>query len=111
MTKTTLSRLIKAGGATLRKNGLPVDFKTGYQVSRKDCFKIDVGNVPEILGKIEQLQNSIQEDEFLGLWVDEGYIYIDISIRVEQKSEALKLGKELNQISIFDWQNKTCIYC
>lgn len=42
---------------------------------------------------------------------DGGRAYVDISERIARKRDALKLGRALGQISIFDWNSKSCIYC
>lgn len=107
----TLKNIIKNNGATLNKAGEPVNFKKGYQVSKKDCYTLNIKNTSEVLNAINKLLNTIKADEFAGIWIEEGKTYIDVSIKIDSLSKALKLGRELNQISIFDWNTKKCIYC
>lgn len=107
----TLKQIIKNGGATLNKKGNAVTFKNGYQVSKKDCYILNINNTNEVLIAINNTLNTINKNEFCGIWVEDNKIYIDISIKINTLKNALKLGKELNQISIFDWSNKKCIYC
>lgn len=107
----TLKNIIKNGGATLNKAGESVNFLKGYQVSKKDCYTLNINNISEVLNAINKLLNTIKADEFAGIWIEKGKAYIDISIKINSLSKALKLGKELKQISIFDWNTKKCIYC
>ena len=106
----TLKNIIKNGGATLNKQNKQVNYKNGYQVSKKDCFTLDLNNLQTILQNTNKLLKTIKQNEFVGLWIDDDKIYIDISIRIANKQKAIKTGLKLNQISIFDWQNQNCIY-
>jgi hypothetical protein len=46
-----------------------------------------------------------------GVWFSEGIYYIDKSHRVNTKREALKIGRECNQISVLCWKNMGLVYC
>lgn len=107
----TLKNIINNRGATLSQNGKAVNFKKGYQVSKKDCYTLDINNTDKVLTAINNTLKIITKNEFCGLWIENGLIYIDISIKINTLEKALKIGKELNQISIFDWATKNCIYC
>lgn len=109
MTKQTLKSIIKNGGATLDKSGKAVDFSRGYQVSKRDCYTLNIENIGEILAAVNGLLSEIGAGEFVGLWVDSGLIYIDISERVERLSAAIVAGIERKQKSIFDWGLSRCI--
>lgn len=105
-----LEFVIKNGGATINKQGAIVTLKTGYQVSKKDIGKILVQDLTE------QMINDIicyglKRGEYVGIWIEDGFAYVDISVRIATKKDALQKGIELNQISIFDWKKTTCIYC
>lgn len=110
MTIKTLKNLIQKNGATLDKNEKQVNFKNGYQVSKKDCYILDLTNTKDILNKINGLFKSLKPGEFLGLWVEDNKIYIDISIKINNLKNAINFGKVNNQLSIFDWATKNCIY-
>lgn len=104
-----LKQIIKNGGATLNSNGESVHFMHGYQVSKKDCYTLEVANVNKILKAVNSLLDTITAGEFVGLWVDKGLIYIDVSERIERLSAAISLGIERKQKSIFDWCLSRCI--
>ena len=109
MTIKELKKIIENGGATLNKNGESVDFDRGYQVSKKDCYTLNVGNVKKVLRAVNSLLKTVKPSEFVGLWVDSGLIYIDISERIERLSVAIMAGIERMQKSIFDWCLSRCI--
>lgn len=107
--RNELQEFIKNGGATLAKNGGAVAFKTGYQVSKKDYFVIDAHDVNKVLKAVNGLLECCEASEFVGLWVDSGMVYIDLSERVERLSDAIRCGVERFQKSIFDWCCGRCI--
>jgi len=47
---------------------------------------------------------------FLGGWLDEGYGYLDVSINVEDKAEALAMAKANKQLAIYDVVSGESIY-
>lgn len=110
-TALNIAEVIRAGGATLNSNGEAVNFNNGYQVSKKDCYKLEVKNIDKITISVEKLLNGLKRGDFVGIWVDGGYIYIDISERIHNLKRALRVGKARKQISIFKWSDATCIYC
>lgn len=95
MTIKNLKDIIKNGGATLNSNGESVNYNRGYQVSKKDCYTLTIKNANKILRAVNGLLNTIAAGEFVGLWVDNGLIYIDVSEHVERLSVAIVKGKEM----------------
>lgn len=108
MTKNNLSKIIDEGGATLSASGKAVEYSRGYQVSVCDLAIIDTNREAEAVAFINS--QKLAKGEYLGLWVDGDKLYIDKSRHFNSKAEAIKQGLSLNQISIFNWSNKTCIY-
>lgn len=110
MTNIDIRTIIRNGGATLAQDGNPVIFDNGYQVSKRDCYTLDVQRVNLVNKKINKLLNTLSRGEFVGVWVNDGKVYVDISVRVRKLERAERIGKSLNQISIFDWAAQDCIY-
>ena len=109
--RINLAEILRNGGATLNENGETVNFSNGYQVSKKDCYKLKVKNINAITKAIYNLLKGIKKGEFVGLWCESGYCYIDISEHEKSIKKALRLGKARKQISIFEWETAKCIYC
>lgn len=111
MKLSELKKIIKNGGATLNSDGKIVNFDRGYQVSKKDCYTLTIKNVTKILKAVNSLLNTVKPSEFVGLWIDSGKAYIDISERVPRLYDAMRLGIERKQKSIFDWCTRFCFDC
>lgn len=109
MKLNTLKQILNNGGATLNKHQKQVNYKKGYQVSKKDCYILSIDNTNEILQAVNNLQKTIAKNEFVGLWVDQWLVYIDISIKFYDLQNAVDYGNALKQKSIFNWATKTCI--
>lgn len=97
------------GGITLDKNANVVTYSNGYQVSAEDleiipAYRLTKKHLMEMLAKIPYGSN-------LGVWLDKGKAYIDRSARIGNKRMALKVGKALNQLSIYNWATGECISC
>ena len=97
----TMRKLINNDGLTL-KNGKIITYKTGWQVATEgvEC------NTPE-----EAMQAVKNYGGSCGIWFSDGIYYIDKSKRVNTKHEALKIGRECNQISILNWRTMGLAYC
>ena len=109
MKKFELLKIIRDGGATLNGDGFPVHYSRGYQVSRRDCYVLDVSNVGRILRAVNRLLRRSKAGDFVGVWIDGGRAYIDISERVERLGDAIRVGLERKQKSIYDWCCDRCI--
>ena len=106
----TLMNILKNKGATLNYKGVAKNYKKGYQVSFQDLHIININNINELLEKINTALNNATKCDFVGIWVDDGLVYIDYSKRFLNLENAIEYGTAKKQISIFDWANKNCIY-
>lgn len=111
MKRIDLLKILQDGGATLDASGAAVSFRRGYQVSRKDCYTLNVRNVNKILRAVRSVLSDLKAGEFCGIWVDGGRVYVDISERISRKRDALKIGRERAQISVYDWRTGAAIFC
>lgn len=96
-----IESLTNNDGMTL-KAGVPVRYKSGYQVG---ISGIETTDAREAYNAIKAYNGNC------GVWIENGIYYIDYSIRVAGKQAALELGRACNQISIYDWQRGSLIYC
>jgi hypothetical protein len=106
-----IKEIINAGGATLSPDGEPVQLKSGYQVSKKDCYILKIKYLNKIYKCINKALKGLKRGEFLGLWVDAGAVYIDISERVKSLKKAIAYGKSRKQKSIYEWRTGACLPC
>jgi hypothetical protein len=108
ITKATINSILNNGGATFNYNGERVQMKSGYQVSKQDLVIVPIADFNKYLIKalVEMLGGR---GEYLGVWVDSGKVYVDISCRVATKRDAMQMGRDLNQLSILRWADMECL--
>lgn len=103
--------IIENGGATLDKNGFEVNYLRGYQVSKHDIAILKVSEAEKIARTISKLLKRIARNEFVGVWVNEGRVYVDISEHVNSQGAAVRIGRARRQISVYEWATGNCIEC
>lgn len=97
----TIRKLTNNDGITL-KGGKVIEYKTGWQVA---IYGVEVKTAKEAIEAVKAYGGNC------GVWFADGIYYIDKSFRVDTKKEALRIGREHNQISIFGWSRKNLAYC
>lgn len=104
--------VIKNGGFSINKDGK--NPTTGYMISCKDLYKIALSDLTS-----DKLDNAIKEATkiggYIGGWLDteandRDNFYLDISINVKDRNEAIELAKKNNQLAIFDIATGESIY-
>lgn len=97
-------------------SGATVDATTG------DIALLNAGYMVSLAGYEKQVKKlsfrALQKAEktarnlggFLGIWADDGIIYLDVSVCVDNIETALILGKKHAQKAIFDNNLKNSIY-
>ena len=108
-----IERIIENGGATLTSELKQAELKRGFMVSLEGAESQVKGNdYQAIIKAIEEKQELIKDSNnlFIGLWLDGGIMYIDISINIEDRAEALEFAKKNKQLAIYDLTNNDSIY-
>lgn len=97
----TLKKLKNNDGLTL-KNGKVIEYKTGWQVATEG---VETYDLREAMNAIKAYNGDC------GIWLADGVYYIDKSKRVSTKHEAIAIGIEHKQISVFGWARHNLAYC
>ena len=97
----TIRKLQNDDGLTL-KAGKVITYKSGWQVA-------DYGKEATTPEAAIKLVREMGGD--CGIWYSEGVYYIDHSLRVNTKREAMEIGRRCNQISILRWKGFKLVYC
>lgn len=97
----TIRKLANNDGITL-KSGKVIEYRTGWQVA---IYGVEVKTAREAIEAVKTYGGNC------GVWFADGIYYVDKSFRVDTKKEALRIGREHNQISIFGWSRKNLAYC
>ena len=108
-----IERIIENGGATLTSELKQAQLTTGFMVSLEGAESQVKGNDYQAIKKaIEEKQAIIKDNKnlFIGLWLDGGVMYVDISINIEDRAEALEFGKRNKQLAIYDLVNNDSVY-
>lgn len=109
LNEAILNHVKKNGGATLKDDLNHADLKEGYMVSFKDYEMI--------LDEKEVLEKDVTEftekakalGGYVGLWMDAGKVFLDISTNIKDKHKAIKKGLEEKQLAIYDIKNDKVI--
>lgn len=107
-----IKEIIKKGGETFTSELKVANIKNGYMVSILGYEKkFDCKDAKNINDYIVNLQSKIKDKKgyFIGLWVYKREVYVDISINIIDKVEALEFGKKNKQISIYNVKNGNTI--
>lgn len=100
--KNIKDMILKNGGATLDSNLEPIQAQNGYMVSMQGH---------ELVTTIEGLNDTLIErytslakklNGYVGMWLDDGKVYLDISQHHTNKNKALEIGKANKQLAIYD---------
>ena len=97
----SILKLTNNDGLTLKK-GKKITYKTGYQVATEG---VECHTAREAIQAVKTYGGDC------GIWYSDGIYYIDKSHRVSTKKEALKVGRECNQISVLRWRDMGLVYC
>jgi hypothetical protein len=97
----TLKKLNNNDGLTL-KQGKVIIYKSGWQVATEG---VETCDLREAMKAIKAYNGNC------GIWFSDGIYYIDKSHRVNTKREAITIGIEHNQISVYGWARHTLAYC
>ena len=109
--KTIIEEIKENNGGTYNKEYKTINAKKGFMVSlqgyEKKC-RTEQETEKAINENMEIIRGL--DNAYLGAWIDEGITYIDISVLVENKEDALEMGKINNQLAIYDIENNKSIY-
>lgn len=107
MTLKELETYLRCGGVTLDSFGKVIEPQVGYAVClANSAMKIDKKTpITEIRKMIHTY--SLWKDCYLGIYVNQNGIWITSNKIIEDKEEAIRLGMEQKQDSIWDFHNHT----
>lgn len=108
ITVATIKSIVRNGGATISAQGVRVSMRSGYQVSKQDLLVIPVAELTKQVLTTE-LGRLSARGEYLGVWIEDGLAYVDISCRVATKRKAMEMGRELSQLSVLRWRDGECL--
>ena len=108
-----IKKIIKNGGSTLGYNYNSFSSDRGFMVSLKGQeVKIDKNDIENIKKEIEKKREFIKDKKglFIGLWLEDDILYIDVSIHIINYLKALEVARNNEQKAIYDLQKNDSIY-
>lgn len=112
--------LENGGGTFSAETLLPLNLTWGYYVGGKQrefgneeqtFIPVDKFNAGDIIKFLNENRDAIENGGDLGLWVDNGLVYLDVSEWWATEFHALTEGIMRDQISIWDIAAKAEILC
>ena len=90
-----------------RRDGFSIDRnlnepKSGFMVAGPQDLEYKVTDAKQARTIVEHLYNELLEGEYLGGWMHEGELYLEISANVGDILEARHRASVYNQIAIWD---------
>lgn len=106
-----LSYVNNNGGITLDKESKKARLTDGFMASLYGT-EYKTNDKKEVLEKVKEYIGNIQDKNglYVGVWLEDGYYYVDYSINIIDRVEALEFGKKHRQISIYDIKEDKCLY-
>lgn len=91
------------GGATLDNDMNIATISDGYMVSIKGYeFIADIDDYYYISDKIKYISNIDIKDKYIGLWLNDGKLYIDCSFNISDYEKAIEKAIINEQLAIYD---------
>ena len=97
----TIRKLQENDGLTL-KAGKIISYKSGWQVAD---YGIEAATAEAAIAAVKLYGGNC------GIWYSGGIYYVDHSIRVDTKREAMEIGRRCHQISVLRWKGFKLVYC
>lgn len=113
MDNKKIIEIIKNEGATLDYNYNDFKSSNGFMVSIKGQeVKVNKNDIENIKKEIEKKREFIKDKKglFIGLWLDDDMMYIDVSIHIIDYLKALEVARKNEQKAIYNLKNKDNIY-
>ena len=108
--KTIKNYVLNNGGMTLNTEGEKADLKTGFMASYQNTEKqLKLNDLTNDLIK-SMIKDAMSKKAYLGLWLDNEILYLDISININNLNDAMTFAKENKQLAIYDVKNAKTIY-
>lgn len=93
----------------LENNGITLNFKREIATKKGYCvsiakYEFTTNNIDDVMIKLDEyIEISKKKKAYnVGVWLDNGIYYVDISLIFKNKTKALEFGKKQHQLAIFD---------
>ena len=108
----TVEGIIKNQGATLTKTLRKSSLKSGFMVSLEGYeIILKTSQRTKIFREIKRANKKSKKfpNSYVGVWIEKGQAYIDVSLNIKDKNKAIEFGKKNKQLAIYDIKNNEVI--
>lgn len=107
----TYKNTIQNSGGTFTKDGIPANLTDGYMVGVTGLVSgMDEVSFNILFERVASYENIHPEhDAYVGTWVHENQIYIDLSLHILNLDDAMAIGEINSQLAIYDLKNNVSI--
>lgn len=94
------------GGCTFDREGNIIDFDHGYVVSERDGLEVlgcTLGS--QIMGRVVRFVLDNPDADLFGTWLDGETLYVDVNRHYSNRSDAVRVGYQHNQLAVWDCAN------
>ena len=109
-TLKNIQKWLKTTGATLScETGAAITYDDGYQLAfdgtDDKLYDINLDNLWDIKLVKDKIDKRLKDATFpyVGLWYDNGIVYIEYSEHILERNVAFSLGIQSKQLSLFNW--------
>lgn len=105
---------INNGGFTIDGNFKPIQEKKGYMVSLygyEKTYSLN-GDYKDLKADLMKYQAMVKQYKniYIGLWIDNDLIYLDISKHYTSKKRAIQAGIQNDQLAVYDIAKNESVY-
>ena len=109
---TLLEQVKQGGGFTMTPQGALLNVNFGYQVGTELLHTVRVDDLTNgsFVELVEELLKKINNGEYLGAWLAGDRVILDKSVHITDYRLAMLKAEANQQMSIYDWCNRDCIW-
>lgn len=106
-----LKEIVSANnGATLTSNLETATIDSGYMVSLAG-YEIKTSITLLTSEMLKEYQSiAQQQNAYIGLWLDNDELYLDISVNIKDEQQALRMARDNNQLAMYHIEKGVTIY-
>jgi hypothetical protein len=117
-TSQLLNHILIHGGATINPKNLSLYTGQGYGVALSKSYEVKIGlsgDVKDLHGLFNSALTASRFNAmsrkgcYIGAWIDDGTLYLDVTEIVGDYKQALSLGAKRAQLAIYDFNNNQAI--
>lgn len=107
--KVLMDITMRNGGGTFTRSLEDANLKKGFMVSLPDHEQVVSLKEAHTISITDMVTIAKDLNAYIGTWLDDGKIYIDLSVNINNIEDAKRIGRENNQLAIYDVYNKMVI--